>query len=606
MPIAAAYARVSTQRQTDSQSIESQLERLRAHADAQHWELPADYVFRDDGYSGASLQRPALDHLRDAAASAQLDHILVTAPDRLARNYVHQVLLVEELERHGAAVEFLDRPMSQDPHDQLLLQIRGAVAEYERVLIVERTRRGRLRKLQAGTLLPWTKPPYGYRVDPDHPRDPTGVRVDEAEATVVRAIFRWYAEDGMSLYGLGQQLERLGIASPAGCPAWCPATLCHVLTNPTYIGQVFANRTRSRALTTRRSALAPVGRHSCGKSRREPGEWIAVAPVPALVSPIQFEKAAERLVYNRQMARRNNRAHDYLLRGLVSCGHCRYGCVGRCQQGHYDYYVCRTTTRLRATGVRCPARFIPATALDDLVWRDLCQLLETPEMIAQAMERARGGHWLPQERQARRANLVRGRAALEQQIERLTEAYLAGIVSLEEYKRRRRDAEARLAALAHQEQDLIADIERQSTTASLAAHADAFCQRVRCGLAEADFERRRALVELLIDRVIVTDSEVEIRYVFPTSSKGERQRFCRLRMDYQTRFLNDDDRKHLTGSGARFLLQLRKPHQQAGHIAASHAVLGHLLPGSRGQGGDQPDGATETVCSRGEGGSPSP
>ena len=606
MPIAAAYARVSTQRQTDSQSIESQLERLRAHADAQHWELPADYVFRDDGYSGASLQRPALDHLRDAAASAQLDHILVTAPDRLARNYVHQVLLVEELERHGAAVEFLDRPMSQDPHDQLLLQIRGAVAEYERVLIVERTRRGRLRKLQAGTLLPWTKPPYGYRVDPDHPRDPTGVRVDEAEATVVRAIFRWYAEDGMSLYGLGQQLERLGIASPAGCPAWCPATLCHVLTNPTYIGQVFANRTRSRALTTRRSALAPVGRHSCGKSRREPGEWIAVAPVPALVSPIQFEKAAERLVYNRQMARRNNRAHDYLLRGLVSCGHCRYGCVGRCQQGHYDYYVCRTTTRLRATGVRCPARFIPATALDDLVWRDLCQLLETPEMIAQAMERARGGHWLPQERQARRANLVRGRAALEQQIERLTEAYLAGIVSLEEYKRRRRDAEARLAALAHQEQDLMADIERQSTTASLAAHADAFCQRVRCGLAEADFERRRALVELLIDRVIVTDSEVEIRYVFPTSSKGERQRFCRLRMDYQTRLLNGDDRKHLSGSSARFLLQLRKPHQQAGHIAAAHAVLGHLLPGPGRQGGDQPDGATETVCSRGEGGSPSP
>ena len=128
MPIAAAYARVSTQRQTDSQSIESQLERLRAHAHAQHWELPADSVFRDDGYSGASLQRPGLDHLRDAAASARLDHILITAPDRLARNYVHQVLLVEELERHGAAVEFLDRPMSQDPHDQLLLQIRGAVA----------------------------------------------------------------------------------------------------------------------------------------------------------------------------------------------------------------------------------------------------------------------------------------------------------------------------------------------------------------------------------------------------------------------------------------------------------------------------------------------
>jgi Recombinase zinc beta ribbon domain len=108
------------------------------------------------------------------------------------------------------------------------------------------------------------------------------------------------------------------------------------------------------------------GRHGRGKSRREPHEWIAVAPVPALVNPAQFEQAAERLMDNRQMARRNNQAHDYLLRGLVSCGHCRYGCVGRQQKGNYDYYVCRTTAGLRAIGVRCPARFIPATALDDL------------------------------------------------------------------------------------------------------------------------------------------------------------------------------------------------------------------------------------------------
>jgi hypothetical protein len=98
---------------------------------------------------------------------------------------VHQVLLVEELQKHGAEVVFLDRPMSRDPHDQLLLQIRGAVAEYERTLISERMRRGRLRKLRAGTLLPWTRPPYGYRLDPERPRDPAGVRVDEAEAAVV-------------------------------------------------------------------------------------------------------------------------------------------------------------------------------------------------------------------------------------------------------------------------------------------------------------------------------------------------------------------------------------------------------------------------------------
>src|SRR3954452_18129413 len=141
----AIYVRVSTQRQAQTQSIDQQLDRLRHVAADRRWQLAEDQVFRDDGYSGASLRRPGLDRLRDLAALAKLDRILITDPDRLARNYVHQVLLLEELQRHGCRVEFTDRPLSDDPQDQLLLQIRGAVAEYERTLIAERTRRGRLR-----------------------------------------------------------------------------------------------------------------------------------------------------------------------------------------------------------------------------------------------------------------------------------------------------------------------------------------------------------------------------------------------------------------------------------------------------------------------------
>ncbi len=154
-------------------------------------------------------------------------------------------------------------------------------------------------------------------------------------------------------------------------------------------------------------------------------------------------------------------------------------------------------------------------------------------MIAHAMERARGGHWLPQELQARQANLRRGRAALDQQVERLTDAYLAGVVPLPEYERRRRDADARLQALNRQEHELAHDAERQDDTAGLAAHAEAFCRRVRQGLAGADFGQKRALLELLVDRVIVTDGVVEIRYVVPTGPDGEREPFWRLRSDYR-------------------------------------------------------------------------
>ena len=155
----AIYARVSTNRQTQPQTIEQQLERLERHLELQGERLLTENIFRDDGYSGASLNRPGLDRLRDRVKSGMLDRVLLTSPDRLARNYVHQMVLMEEWERSGCKVEFLDRPMSQDPHDHLLLQIRGAVAEYERVLIAERMRRGRQMKLKAGTLLPWTTPP---------------------------------------------------------------------------------------------------------------------------------------------------------------------------------------------------------------------------------------------------------------------------------------------------------------------------------------------------------------------------------------------------------------------------------------------------------------
>ena len=304
----AIYARVSTQRQAATLTTDQQLDRLRAHAEGQGWSVAADRVFRDDGYSGASLKRPGLDRLRDVAASARLDRILITEPDWLARNFVHQTLLVEELQKHGAEVAFLDRPMSRDPHDQLLLQIRGAVAEYERTLIAERMRRGRLRKLRAGTLLPWTRPPYGYRLDPDRPRDPAGVRLDEAEAAVVRDLFVWFADEGQSIYALRQNLDRLGVASPRGHRPWSTSALHTVLTNPTYIGQVFANRVRTRPAGRRRSALLPVGHSGMGATQAvDAAEWIAVAPVPAIISQAQFDRTQERLAYNRQMARRQQR-----------------------------------------------------------------------------------------------------------------------------------------------------------------------------------------------------------------------------------------------------------------------------------------------------------
>ncbi|MGH9631596.1 MAG: recombinase family protein [Bryobacteraceae bacterium] len=220
MKTTAIYVRVSTDRQAQAQTIEQQLERLKAHLETEGETLSAENIFRDDGYSGASLNRPGLDQLRDRVRRSVLNRVIITSPDRLARNYVHQMVLIEELERAGCSVEFLDRPMSQDPHDQLLLQIRGAVAEYERVLIAERMRRGRQLRLRSGTMLPWTLPLYGYRSAPDCPRDPSSVHIESAEGAIVRELFAQYLRDKETLLSLAKHLLALGLPSPRGKPRW--------------------------------------------------------------------------------------------------------------------------------------------------------------------------------------------------------------------------------------------------------------------------------------------------------------------------------------------------------------------------------------------------
>src|SRR5690348_5569610 len=528
---AAVYARVSTTRQAQAQTIEQQLDRLRAAVAERGWELDEQHVYRDDGYSGARLGRPGLDRLRDHAALADLDVVLVTAPDRLARNYVHQVLLIEELAGHGCRVEFLDRPMSSDPHDQLLLQIRGAVAEYERTLIAERMRRGRQAKLRAGTLLPWTTPPFGYRLDPERPRDPAAVRVEPAEAALVAQLFDWYLEPQATIYRLARQLTELGVATTRGKPRWNPASVRGILRNPAYTGRALTNRTRVAPARRRKSAMLPAG-PGVSHAPRPPQDWIEV-PVPPVISEEIFAQVQAKLDANQQGAARNTR-HEYLLRALISCGACRLGCTGRQNAAGYRYYLCRgRTDPLRvAQGERCTARYIPAGQLDELVWADLCALLTDPAQVTRALARAQGGAWLPQELQARQATIGQALGQLERQQQRLLDAYLAEVIALAELERKRQDLDRRHATLLAQQRQLDAAARQKLELGAVAGGIEAFCQTVRAGLAAATFAQRRQLAELLIDRVVVTDGQVEIRYVLPTSPEGPHRPFCQLRKDH--------------------------------------------------------------------------
>ena len=277
---AAIYARVSTGRQERDQTIDSQLTALRQWATAQGHELRPEHVFTDEGYSGARLDRPGLDRLRDAAREGEFDVLAVFSPDRLARKYAYQALLLEELRRAGCEVAFVQRPVSDDPHDQLLLQIQGAVAEYERAVLGERFRRGKLHKARAGQ---WTagKAPYGYRYVPKRDGVPGHLVIDEAEAGVVRMLYRWLVDEQMTVRQILKRLAAGPWRPRCGKRLWSNAVVHRILSDPVYTGTAYHNRYSFYVPRRPRTHGPRSGEPTCRRPRpRE--EWIAI-PVPAII-----------------------------------------------------------------------------------------------------------------------------------------------------------------------------------------------------------------------------------------------------------------------------------------------------------------------------------
>lgn len=310
------------------------------------------------------------------------------------------------------------------------------------------------------------------------------------------------------------------------------ATIRGILRNPAYMGTAYSGRTRPAAAQHRKSALQPIG---SGQSIQPapPEVWIPVT-VPAIINQETFELAQQRLDQNKQLACRNNHSYGYLLRGLVSCAQCRLACTGRCVGPDYPYYVCkgRTDSLRTAKDERCTARYAPAKILDQLVWQDLCTVLADPDLITHELQRAQAGEWLPQALQSRRQSVKEALAQLERQQARLLEVFLAEVISRDEFERKRHELNQTQQGLSQQMRQLELQAQRQLNITKLASHIQDFCQRIQPTLDQLDFAQRRQLVELLIDRVIVDDTNVEIRYVIPTSSKGEESRFCHLRKDY--------------------------------------------------------------------------
>jgi site-specific DNA recombinase len=535
---AALYARVSTDKQEKEETVESQLDALRRRAQERGSDVPAEYVFVDEGFSGARLDRPGLDRLRDLASEGAFDEILVYSPDRLARQYAYQVVVCEEFKRAGCEVVFLNHAFGQTPEEQMLLQVQGVFAEYERALIKERTRRGRIYAARQGRVN-WGVSPYGYRYVPKTDTTPQELVIDEKEAEVVREMYRWLVEEQLSSHAIQVRLNQRGVPSRKNSPrGWWQSGVINVLRNRVYTGEGYYNKmARVDAWRPNKGRgfkdMHPGNLRSRAPRPRE--EWIPVR-VPAIIDPETWRLAQEQLARNRERAPRNNKKHKYLLRSLLICGRC-----GRRIQGAWNrgggHYICPDRYP-RHTAWACDGRMISVAWTDELVWNQVKAMLSDPALLKAHYQEGRGDPAVSTREEQEGHRIGRKISALERETKRLVDAYQAEVIDLEELKERRERVEDHGRMLRERLRELEKDRTDREQELRLLEGLEAFCQSVRGTLEEPTFEVRQKVLQLVVDRIVVEETRIVIHHVMPvgpvrlrTDHLAGMEAFTQLRQD---------------------------------------------------------------------------
>ena len=502
------YARVSTARQEEERTIEVQLGALRDFAREHGYTIVKEYI--DDGWSGDILARPSLDQLREDAKKKMWQAVLIYDPDRLARRYSYQELVMDELRDMGLEVMFITVASPKNSEEKILLGVRGLFAEYERAKIRERFRLGKVRKVKEGHIL-LSDPPYGYAYAPRQGDRHGFLEVDPGEARVVRLLFDWVGNQGFTLRQVVRGLQERGIRPRRSVRGvWNTSTLTTLLRNSVYIGE--AHWGSSHAVVPKHPLKTDTYRKIKKTSRilTPKEEWIII-PVPAIIERDLFDRTRAQLATNYALCKRDKK-NPYLLAGKIwcVCGRTRSG-EGPLR-GKHLYYRCTDRVLRFPLPQECRERGLNAKIADELVWQRMVQLMSSPELIREQVERRmRSGQATP-------ISPVDDIAAIERELDRLKEqanryntAYGAGVLTLEQLRECVRPLNAKIKALEAQ----IADAGNQRQVAD--AHVppsvediERFASKAREDLTGLSFEQKRAIVMNTVDKVIGTQQRLRV------------------------------------------------------------------------------------------------
>lgn len=524
----AFYARVSSEQQVQTGTIESQIMALQERIKADGHHLLKEDQFIDDGYSGSTLARPELERLRDTTANCLLDRLYVHSPDRLARKYAYQYLLLEEFNRLGIEVIFLNNQLGNNPESDLLLQVQGIISEYERTKIMERSRRGKLHAARQGSSSVLSNAPYGYRYTPKQ-NGSVGYDIYGEEAEVIRLLFSWVGYERMSINAATHRLTERGFNTPTGKNTrWNRGSVHRMLRNPAYKGKAAFGKTK--CIPKKPPRLRPYkgqslhSKQPCSIEHTPKERWTFI-PVPSIIDENLFEIVQEQLEENKRLKRERATGALYLLQGLVVCNLCQYGYFGNTATGarKHSYYSCGGTRTYANRDRACSNASIQAKRIEDLVWEEVKYLLKAPFYLEK--EYTRRVKELEKGSSGQDTNYFKDeKARLEKSIARLIDSYMEELIEKSEFEPRIKNLKARFVYIEQQLLRLMDNQTHHSDLQLIIGRIEEFSAKVRQNLEDIDWQTKREIVTALIKQIEIGRNEVNIVFkVDPYPTLGKRQ-----------------------------------------------------------------------------------
>jgi site-specific DNA recombinase len=517
---AAIYVRVSSSKQSEEKTIDSQLEALKDYAEKHNFDVPEGWIFKDDGISGSTIQRPALDNLRDLVSSGSPDILLIYHPDRLARKYVYQALLLDEFSKYGIEVIFYKNKKAVTPEEHLLEQFQGVFAEYERAQITERCRRGKLHKARQGSVTVLPNAPFGYRyIKSDGKGSRAHYQLDQEESQIIQKLFQMYGVEGKKISELTSYMNQ-SIHKPrkSSC-GWDKSTIRKMLHNRAYIGMAGYSKTEKCEGDSQRILRAPKsGRMQISKSARKKSpeeQWITIQ-IPAIITEGIYRIVQEKLNEARHFASRNTRKPS-ILQGVLVCGKCGASFYKKSRKNKKGYYSCHRA--LNSKSESCGNRSIQQDHLDGYMWNWIISILKNPNLIEVEITRRAAEDPDRKRLNERKMDLKRTHNKLINARNKLLDAYTEGeCLSLEELKKRMivlnqqiQQTEKETAVIETQ----TADEERIKQSRLTLTK---FSESLENSSIELSIEEKQRVVRALIHEVIIFEDSIKIRHCIPISN----------------------------------------------------------------------------------------